>query len=282
MQAPEEFTWVKIPRNQPGTGMFDFLSNISQGMFPVQMHNGEPSSEPVMETPHPDTSVSEFREYKDENTDDNTQSKSSSVKEDSVKRKVRRTCKREADQEARRRVEMGLKPYEVQVRPSGIIDSGCQGHLKWQEYVRDLTPRMLDMSVIKYDEQEESSRDKLRETMFKKFEFLDNEVSDVSFDKMIRTWIRRDRERVRRIHGGKSKGPSRYSDNQWRDLNKYWNFDAYKAKSEKMSVTRSKVGYNPRVGRHGYAGSLAKLVSELSHLYLNYVPLFFYPIISYE
>lgn len=49
----------------------------------------------------------------------------------------------------------------------------------------------------------------------------------------------------------------------WDAMKKYWESSKYKQKSEKMSETRSKVVYNPRVGRHGYAGKEAKLVSFL-------------------
>ncbi|KAG0597191.1 hypothetical protein M758_UG319300 [Ceratodon purpureus] len=183
------------------------------------------------------------------------------MKEDSIKKRVRRANQRAVEDEMRQRENAGLKPYAVQVRSSGLIDNGCRGHLKWQEIVKDLTPRMLDMSVIKYEDQEESSRKMLRDTMFNKFEFIDHEVTDNSFVKMIKTWLRRDRERVRRLHGGKQRAPAKYNQQQWIALKKYWDSPVYKSKSEKMSETRSRVIYNPRLGRHGYAGHEAKLVS---------------------
>lgn len=148
----------------------------------------------------------------------------------------------------------------MQVKPSGIIDSGCKGHLKWQEYVRDLTPRMLDMSVVVYEEQKDSSLQKLRDSLSAKFEFVDNEVTPASFDRMIKIWLRKDRERVKRIYGSKTKPPPRYTEKEWDAMRKYWDLPDTKKKSKKMSDRRSKVVYNPRVGRLGYAGKGAKLV----------------------
>ena len=261
MQGPAAFTWVPIPHSQTNAGIFDLLGGFSQGMYPSNWPFPQTQPLPNSGGTQSVIGVGGIQGSEQQKVDDNIGSKSSSVKEDSIKKRARRANQREAEEEMRRRESAGLKPYAVQVRSSGLIDSGCKGHLKWQELVRDITPRMLDMSVIKYEDQEESSRKVLRETMFNKFEFIDHEVTDVSFAKMIKTWLRRDRERVRRLHGEKQKAPSKYTDSQWTALKKYWDSPAYKRKSEKMSETRSKVVYNPRLGRHGYAGHEAKLVS---------------------
>ena len=187
--------------------------------------------------------------------------KTSFAKDDSVKRKARRDSRRLADEESRNREAQGLKPYSVYVRPSGIIDSGCKGHLKWQEYVRDLTPRMLDLSVIDYKEQSEDSISKLWDALTNKFEFVENEVTRDSFDKMIKTWLRKDRERMKRAHISNPKPPKKLTDSQWENMKKYWNSDNMIQKSEKMSETRKKVNQNPKVGRRGYAGKEVVLVS---------------------
>ena len=157
----------------------------------------------------------------------------------------------------------GKNPYVVEVKASGLIDSACAGHLKWQEFVRDYTPRMLDMSIIKYEEQNESSRGKLQDALRKKFEFVENEVIDDSMDKMIKMWLRKDRERMKRLHGGKTKAPTKINPEQWNALKKYWELSSSKMKSESMTNSRSKVAYNPRVGRRGYGGKHAKLVRNL-------------------
>ena len=78
------------------------------------------------------------------------------------------------------------------MKAGGIIDSGCAGHLKWQEYIRTSTPRFLDMSVMKFDDQYEDSKIKLREALRTKFEFADNKVSDSSIDKMVKIKLLKD------------------------------------------------------------------------------------------
>ena len=109
----------------------------------------------------------------------------------------------------------------------------------------------------------------LRDTLKNKFEFLENQVTQASFDRMIKTWLRRERERVKRLHGHKVKPLAKYTDKQWESLRRYWNSPAYIEKSNKMTETRKKVLFNPRVGRHGYAGKQAKMVSYFDLVYRN-------------
>ncbi|KAG0597117.1 hypothetical protein M758_UG312400 [Ceratodon purpureus] len=121
---------------------------------------------------------------------------------------------------------------------------------------------MLDMSVVNYEEQKEASRSKLREKLCQKFELTDNEVTLASIDKMIKTWLRRGRERVKRIYGSKLKPPNRYTEKQWDSLKKYWSLPGTRDKSVKMSNRRSQVAHNPRVGRLGCARKAVKLRLE--------------------
>lgn len=258
--APAAWTYVALPTGQSSPDLFSMLSGMPQVPYSNTWRGLSGHPVPHLSSTLPVTDKYGSQEMATENVNINESSRSSSIKVESEKRKFRRANKREAEEEASRRERLGLKPYVVQVRPSGIIDSGCKGHLKWQEYIRDLTPRMLDMSVMKYEDQNESSRDKLWDAFYNKFEFLEHDVSQASFDKMIKTWIRRDRERVRRLHGDKIEAPTNYSSPSWDALRKYWDSPEYKAKSEKMSETRRRVVYHPRVGRDGYAGKEAKLV----------------------
>lgn len=66
---------------------------------------------------------------------------------------------------------------------------------------------------------------------------------------------------MKRVHGHLAKGPDNYTETQWKALKKYWELSEYKEKLGKMSETRSKVVYNPRQGRLGYAGKEAQLMS---------------------
>ena len=117
--------------------------------------------------------------------------------------------------------------------------------------MRDLTPRMLDINVTVYEEQEESSLKILHDTLNARFEFLEIEVTEASLDKMIKTWISKDRERVKPVFAGSIKAPSKYTRKEWDAIKEYWNNPQTKEKSEQMSKTRKKVVFNPWVGRCG-------------------------------
>lgn len=89
-------------------------------------------------------------------------------------------------------------------------------------------------------------------------------MTDLSLDMMIKTWLRKDRERMKRLHGGKLKAPTKYSEEAWNAMKRYWKSTDSKHKSEKMSETRKKVVSNPWIGREGYAGRAAKIVTNSS------------------
>ena len=253
--ASSEWVYVRVPRNHPSAD----TSNAFGGLSDLRFAGGWPYIPP--------NSSQVFRGVDDAGSagiNRDPPSKSSSIKEESLKRRERRTKKREAEEEARKREEKGLKPYVVQVRSSGIVDSGCRGHLKWQELVRDLTPRMLNMGIFKYEDQSESSKNLLRDALMNKFEFVDHVVTKVGFDRMIKTWMRKERERLKRTHGHQIKPPGNYSEQEWEAMKGNWDSPASKIQSEKMSETRKKVTSNPRVGRQGYAGKREKLVRLLA------------------
>ena len=130
---------------------------------------------------------------------------------------------------------------------------------------------MLDMSVTVYENQPKSSRDKLREALTAKFEFEDNNITESSFDKMIKTWIRKDRERMKQTFAGTTKVPTKLNPKDWEALKRYWDDPTTKEKSERMSENRKKSVKNPRLGRHGYARKAAKVVRIFKSL--NCLPL---------
>ena len=251
------WTFVPIPQTNSAPNMHNFVGGYPSGNYPINWQ--------MLQTPNlpqcPDSAGTGSR-----GNDVGSVSVPTSLKEDSAKRRIRRANKRDADEVAKKRELAGLKPYVVHVKSSGIIDSGCVGHLKWQENIREVTPRMLDMSVIKYEDQYEGSKIKLREGLRQKFEFVGNEVSDDALDRMVKTWLRKDRERMKKTHGGKLKAPPHFTDKEWDSMRKYWDSEDSKKLSEKMMENRSKVTNNPRVGRRGYAGKKTKLVS-LNHTY---------------
>ena len=188
--------YVPVPQHSCGTDTLNMMGGMSLPNFPGNWQYVTPPKVPT---------VTDRTGVHMDGNENNVAAGSPSVKDDSIKKRVRRANKREADELARKQESAGLRPYVVQVSPKGIIDSGCSGHLKWQEMVRDLSPRFLDMSVIRYEEHNENLKAKLRDALRQKFDFVDYEVTDNSMDKMIKTWMRKDPERMKRLHGGKKR-----------------------------------------------------------------------------
>ena len=194
---------MPVANNQLGTSTYNVQGGFSQVCLPPEWRF--PYSNAVLNTGEPHSQLPQ-------KLSEGGPSSPMPIKAKSLKKRIRRAKKKEADEVARKRVSDGQKPYAVQVRPSRLIDSGCVGHLKWQEEIRNLTPRMLDTSIIKYEDQSQSSRDKLWESLRLEFEFLENQVTQVSFDKMVKTWLWRDCERIRKLHGHCVKAPPKFTD----------------------------------------------------------------------
>ena len=134
--------------------------------------------------------------------------------------------------------------------------------------MRNLTPRYLNMSVTIYEEQDENSRAKLRVTLCERFD-VENNVTQVSLDKMIKTWMRKDRERMKRNSAGTTKVSSRYNATELDALKKHRNDPRTKEKSKRMEETRKKVVNHSRVGQCGYAGKAEKLVCHFHLTHFN-------------
>ena len=99
---------------------------------------------------------------------------------------------------------------------------------------------MLDMSITVYKKQSQSSRDKLGEALSNNFEFLEYSITPASFDKMIKTWIRKDRERMKRNFAGSTKAPLKYNDTQWDALKRHWTtLSPKRSQSECLRIERN-------------------------------------------
>jgi len=116
------------------------------------------------------------------------------LKRESILRRERQRARKSEDLEAKRRVKAGLKPYAVEVKPDGMIDTGCQGHEKWQQFVRSFTPKLLTMSEPDIKKQQGDLK-RLNDFMFSKFEFLENKITLESFKHMILLWMRQAKSR---------------------------------------------------------------------------------------
>ena len=67
---------------------------------------------------------------------------------------------------------VGQKPHKVRVKACGGIDGGCDDNNEFDEVLRSLIPRILDVSCVKWDDQSSSSIEKLRSALDNEFEYL--------------------------------------------------------------------------------------------------------------
>jgi hypothetical protein len=70
------------------------------------------------------------------------------------------------------------------------IDGGCDGKNAWDEVVRTLILHTLDINVIEWEHHEPTSLEKLRATLDRQFEYVDNEFSMVGFKNMAKRWLK--------------------------------------------------------------------------------------------
>jgi hypothetical protein len=52
------------------------------------------------------------------------------------------------DSKVDERLFRGMKPHEVKVIPRGRIDGDCEGKNAWDDILRSMAPRELDVSIV--------------------------------------------------------------------------------------------------------------------------------------
>ena len=77
-----------------------------------------------------------------------TPSNHSKVKVDSEARAKRRATRKEAKTNVDLRLSGGQKPYSLRVKAGGGIDGGCECQNAFDEALRSLVRRILDVSVL--------------------------------------------------------------------------------------------------------------------------------------
>jgi hypothetical protein len=82
---------------------------------------------------------------------------------------------------------------------------------------------MLDVSIIRYDEQDLDKLAKLRLALDTKYEYLENKLSDRGLKNAINRFLRGERNRLKaRFSQGLTMCPMNIQANQWERFKKYW------------------------------------------------------------
>ena len=161
--------------------------------------------------------------------------------------------------DARRAV--GKKPQKVRVKAGGGIDGGCEGKNEFDEMLRSLVPRILDVSCVLWKDQSPSSIETLKGALDKEFEYVGNPLSDKGFKNAVKRQMKTERSKMKSwFLSGKKECPVTIEPEQWARLCEYWSKPETEQKAIRMAKARQAVKNQSTVGRAGKAGKEVLLV----------------------
>jgi hypothetical protein len=183
---------------------------------------------------------------------------------DSAARVGRRQKRKLNDDVAAERSSSGRKPRQITMQSGGEIDGACLGKTTWDDAVRGLVPRILDLSVVEWEGQKPEAVQKLRDKLDAEFEYIGNPLSMQGFRNAVKRYLKSERSRLKmRFRLGDTTNLVHIQPAQWERLKQYWGIEKQVLKSAKMVDARSKVKHVSIVGRKGKAGQQALVVSSI-------------------
>ena len=121
---------------------------------------------------------------------------------------------------SRQRATAGVKPNWVFVLPGGEIDATCEGKNTWDEALRDLIPKCLDMSVVAWSKYDPQQLKKLRAALDNEFEYVGNPLSIVGFRLAVMKFLKFERFRLKNSYlKGEDSPPLHIDEDEWKRLN---------------------------------------------------------------
>jgi hypothetical protein len=186
---------------------------------------------------------------------------------DSATRAHRRKKRKHGEDVEAERTSAGWKAKQIRVKPEGEIDGACPRKTGWDDTVRSLVPRLLDISTVDWEGQKPEAVQKLRDHLDSEFEYLGYPLSMQGFRNSVKQYLKSERSRLKaRFRAGDPKNPVHVQPAQWEHLKTYWSTEKKVLKSAKMQDARSKVKHVSVVGRKGKAGLEALAVSLLTFI----------------
>jgi hypothetical protein len=183
-------------------------------------------------------------------------------KPESEARATRRAARKEVETNVDVRRLGGKKPHTLRVKVGGGIDGGCEGKNAFDEALRSLVPRILDVSILKWKLQHPGSVEKLRSAIDNEFEYLEHNLSDLGFKNAVKRQMKTKRSKMKGwFMSGKKECPVFIEPDQWARLCEYWSKPETEQKAQMMANARRNVKNQLNVGRAGKAGKEAQLVS---------------------
>jgi hypothetical protein len=119
------------------------------------------------------------------------------ARQDSPARAIRQQKWKDYDAAAASRTTGGQKPQTLWVKDGGDIDEGCIGKNAWDDVVRSLVPRILDISVVEWEVQKSAAVEKLRNALDADFEYVLQTLSHRGFWNAIKRFMKTKRSRLK-------------------------------------------------------------------------------------
>lgn len=194
-----------------------------------------------------------------------------STRAESEARAARRAIRKEMEERVDARRNQGQKPHRVRVKSGGGIDGGCEGKNEFDELLRSLVPRILDVSCVRWADQPAHSVEKLRSAIDNEFEYVGQHLSERGFKNAVKRQMKTERSKMKGwFLSGKKECPVSIEPDQWARLCEYWSKPETEEKAQRMANARKQVKKISNVGRAGKAGKEGQLVRV--HVPISYKP----------
>ena len=197
-------------------------------------------------------------------------SEEATTRAESEARAARRAIRKEMEERVDARRNQGQKPHRVRVKVGGGIDGGCEGKNEFDEALRSLVPRILDVSCVRWNDQAPNRVEKLRSAIDSEFEYVGQQLSEKGFKNAVKRQMKTERSKMKSwFLSGKKDCPLTIEPDQWARLCEYWTKPETEEKAQRMANARKQVKKISNVGRAGKAGKEAQLVRFLDFLLIH-------------
>jgi hypothetical protein len=171
-------------------------------------------------------------------------------------------AKKTIEFEAEERKRKGLPPHKAEVTKHGKIDGSCDGKNDWDNAMRGLAPRILNMAVVKVGEQNLMDMVKLRSQLDSLLEYIHHELNARGFRDCVKRFMKSERSCLKKGYqkDGQTRCPLGVDVDQWATLVKYWEERNTQKKTSQLTGARSAVTKLNKYGRGGKTIVEAKLV----------------------
>jgi hypothetical protein len=92
---------------------------------------------------------------------------------------------------------VGQKAKQIRVKPTGEIDGACPKKNGWDDAVRSLVPRLLDISTVDWEGQKLEAVQELRNRLDSEFKYIWKPLSMQGFQNSVKRYLKLKRSRLK-------------------------------------------------------------------------------------